>query len=132
MRDRVRYEDGDEVEREVVVHPGAVACSRTTPSRIWMVRQPRESVGEAELLELPAGKLDGEGEPAGVRSARATRGDRQVRGQLADLKRFYTSPGFTSEEVHAFLATDLATTGAEPRRGSGSTSYPSRSPRSTR
>ena len=74
--------------------------------RIWLVRQPREVVGE-ELLELPAGKLNG-GEPARDRAARAARGDRQV-GRTAGsfLTSFYASPGFTDELIHAYLATDL-------------------------
>ena len=47
--------------------------------RIWLVRQPREVVGEESLLELPAGKLDDEGEDvARDGQARAARGDRQV------------------------------------------------------
>ena len=62
VRERVRYEDGSEHEREFARHPGAVAILPHDSGRIFMVRQPRESVGEADLLELPAGKLDVEGE----------------------------------------------------------------------
>src|ERR687896_851849 len=60
--DRVRYDDGEEAEREVVAHPGAVAVVAHDGERVYMVTQPREPVGEQALLELPAGKLDEEGE----------------------------------------------------------------------
>ena len=44
---------------------------------VWLVRQPREAVGEPDLLEIPAGRLDKQGEePLAGRQARARRGDR--------------------------------------------------------
>ena len=60
--DRFRYEDGEEAEREIVEHPGAVAVLVHDGERLFLVRQPREAVGEESLLELPAGKLDEDGE----------------------------------------------------------------------
>jgi 8-oxo-dGTP pyrophosphatase MutT (NUDIX family) len=60
--DRFRYDDGQEAEREIVAHPGAVAVVAHDGDRIYLVRQPREAVDEQALLELPAGKLDEEGE----------------------------------------------------------------------
>ena len=64
MRDRELPlpRDGSEYEREVVGHPGAVAIVAHDDERLYLVRQPREAVGEDDLLELPAGKLDVEGE----------------------------------------------------------------------
>ena len=59
---RFRFDDGDEVEREIVKHPGAVAVVAHDGESLYMVVQPRESAGEQALLELPAGKLDEEGE----------------------------------------------------------------------
>ena len=80
--DRFRYDDGEEAEREVVAHPGAVAIVAHDGERLYLVRQPREAVGEQALLELPAGKLDEEGEePLDDRQARAGRGDRQGRAR---------------------------------------------------
>jgi ADP-ribose pyrophosphatase len=103
--DRFRHDDGDEVQREVVVHPGASVMLPLDGDRIWLVRQPREVVGE-ELLELPAGKLNGV-EPLET----AQRELREEIGKSAAnwrfLTSFYASPGFTDEEIHAYLATDL-------------------------
>ena len=56
--ERFRHDDGEVVEREMIEHPGAAVMLPLDGDRIWLVRQPREVVGE-ELLELPAGKLNG-------------------------------------------------------------------------
>ena len=74
------------------------------------MRQPREAVGDADLLELPAGKLDEEGEsPLECGAARARRGDRQGGRALGAPRRATTPrPGFTDEEVHVYLATGLS------------------------
>ena len=58
-----RHEDGEEVEREIVRHQGAVAVVVHDGEQLYLVRQPREAIGVPDLLELPAGKLDVEGEP---------------------------------------------------------------------
>ena len=60
--DRFRYEDGSESDREIVAHPGAVGIIAYDDEFAYLVRQPREAVGERALLEVPAGKLDVEGE----------------------------------------------------------------------
>ena len=53
--DRFRHDDGEEVEREFAVHPGAVAMVAHDGERLYLVKQPREAVGEEALLEVPAG-----------------------------------------------------------------------------
>ena len=60
--DSFRHPDGELVEREVVGHPGSVAILAHDDQHVYLVRQPREAVAEPALLELPAGKLDVEGE----------------------------------------------------------------------
>ena len=113
--ERFRYDDGEEAEREVVAHPGAVAVVAHDGEQLYLVRQPREPVGEQALLELPAGKLDEEGEePLDDGQARAGRGDRQGRARRGSTSRPSTaSPGFSDEEMHIYLATDLDDARAE-------------------
>src|SRR5262245_15906772 len=60
--DRFRYDDGEEADREIVAHPGAVAVIAHDGERLYLVRQPREAVDQQALLELPAGKLEVEDE----------------------------------------------------------------------
>ncbi len=105
--ERFRYDDGGEAEREMVVHPGAVAIIPRDGERILLVRQPREAVGEEALLELPAGKLDqGEDPLATAKRELAEEIGKGARSWTA-VKSFYTSPGFTDEECHIYLAEDL-------------------------
>jgi ADP-ribose pyrophosphatase len=112
--EQFRHDDGEVVDRESIGHPGAVVMLPFDGEQIWLVRQPREVVGEQSLLELPAGKLDTEGED---QLDTAKRELREEIGKSAatwqPLTSFYASPGFTTEEIHAFLATDLRDDPAE-------------------
>lgn len=116
--DTFRGPDGDEREREIVDHPGAVGILAYDDEHVYLVRQPREAVGVDDLLELPAGKLDEEGElpiECAKRELKEEVGLTAVNWR--EMKRFYTSPGFADEEVWIFEATDL--TEGEPDPGEG-------------
>ena len=106
--DRFRYDDGKQAEREVIAHPGAVAVVAHDGENLFLVRQPREAVGEPDLLELPAGKLDEEGEGP-LETAKRELAEEIGKGAKTwrHLISFYTSPGFVDEECHVYLATDL-------------------------
>src|SRR5204863_1472804 len=101
-------------EREVIGHPGAVVIAAHDAEMLWMVRQPREPVGEPALLELPAGKLDVPGEsPLDCAKRELAEEIGKGASEWRELKRFYTSPGFAEEEVIVYLATDLHDASAE-------------------
>jgi ADP-ribose pyrophosphatase len=106
--ERYRHDDGEVVEREVVGHPGAVCVFAHDEESFWMVRQPREAAGEPALLELPAGKLDEEGEEP-LDTAKRELAEEIGKGAKTwkHCTTFYTSPGFTDELMHVYLATDL-------------------------
>jgi 8-oxo-dGTP pyrophosphatase MutT (NUDIX family) len=112
--DRFRYTDGEEADREVISHPGAVAVVAHDGERLFLVRQPREAVGETDLLELPAGKLDEKGEGP-LETAKRELAEEIGKGARtwSHLTSFYTSPGFVEEECHVYLATDLYDESAE-------------------
>ena len=106
--DRVRYDDGEEATREYVGHPGSVAMVAHDGEFVYLVAQPREPVDEQALLELPAGKLDEEGESP------LETGKRELAEEIGKgaktwehLATFWGSPGFSNEEIHLYLATDL-------------------------
>jgi 8-oxo-dGTP pyrophosphatase MutT (NUDIX family) len=112
--DRVRYADGNEADRERVSHPGAVAVVAHDGERLFLVRQPREAVDEQSLLELPAGKLDAEGEGP-LETAKRELAEEIGKGARTwrHLTTFYTSPGFVEEVCHVYVATDLYDESAE-------------------
>ncbi len=109
-----RHEDGEEVSREIVRHQGAVAIVAHDGEQVYLVRQPRETIGVPDLLELPAGKLDVEDE-APLETAKRELAEEI--GKAADswepLSVYYSSAGFTDEQVHVFLATGLRDERAE-------------------
>ena len=113
--DRFRHDDDDEVvEREIVGHPGAVAVVAHDGERLFLVRQPREAADTQSMLELPAGKLDdGAGDP--LATARRELAEEIGKGARSweHLTTFYASPGFSDEQIHVYLATDLYDEAAE-------------------
>lgn len=112
-----RFADGEEVSREKVWHPGAVAILAVDEEHIWLTRQPREVIREPASLEIPAGKLDVAGEE---RVQAAKRELVEEIGKAADSWRelfsFFPSPGFFDEQLTLFLATGLRDVdgGAQP------------------
>ncbi|MDQ3936115.1 MAG: NUDIX hydrolase [Actinomycetota bacterium] len=104
----VHDDDGEEVQREFVVHPGAVAMVAHDGEYLYLVRQPREATGEQALLEVPAGKLDVEGEEP-LETARRELIEEIGKGARTweRMTSVWASPGFTDERFHVFLATDL-------------------------
>jgi ADP-ribose pyrophosphatase len=106
---RFRHEDGEEVTRQWAAHPGSVGIVAHDGANVWLVRQPREATGDPDLLELPAGKLDEDGESpldCGVRELAEEIG--KAAASWEHLTTYYTSPGFTNEQCHIYLATDLS------------------------
>ena len=116
--DTFRYADGETAEREIVVHPGAVAAVAHDDEHVWLVRQPREAVGVPDLLELPAGKLDVDGEePLEAMKRELVEEIGKEADEWRELKRFYTSPGFAQEEVFVYVATGLRDVDHDPDPG---------------
>jgi ADP-ribose pyrophosphatase len=115
--DVFRYEDGETVERQIVLNSAASAVVVYDSEYVYLVRQPREAIGEAAFLEIPAGKLDHEETPLEA----AKRELEEEIGRKADdwrhLKSFWSSPGFESEQMHLFLATGLSAVEAHPDEG---------------
>ena len=115
MEGEFRHEDGETVMRQWVAHPGSVAIVAHDGERLWLVRQPREATGDPDLLELPAGKLDEEGESpleCGIRELAEEIG--KSAGEWELLKGpYYASVGFTNEKIWIYLATGLDDAEAE-------------------
>ncbi len=106
-RDWVRLPNGQNTALDIIAHHGAVALVPVdAQGRIWFVRQYRHAAGKI-LLELPAGTL----EPGEAPENCAAREIREEIGfaarRLRRLGAFYLAPGYSTEYLHIFLATDL-------------------------
>ena len=115
-KDRVRYDDdGEEAEREYVGHPGSVAMVAHDGERVFLVNQPREPVNEQQVLELPAGKLDVEGEDPLACAKRELAEEIGKSAREWDLMKgpYYASVGFSNEKIWIYLATGLEDAEAE-------------------
>ena len=105
--DRVRLPNGNVCELELIRHPGAAAVVPVDASgHAILVRQYRYAT-DGWLLEVPAGKLDGEEAPESC-AAREVEEETGFRpGRLEPLGWIWTTPGFTDEKIWLYLATDL-------------------------
>lgn len=112
VQDTVTDHDGGRHTREVVLHPGAVAVvALRDDGQLLLVRQYRHAAGEV-LLELPAGTLDRQAggsleDPllAAQRELMEETGHRAANWRK--LAEFFTAPGFATELMHLYLATEL-------------------------
>ena len=111
-RDRVRYPNDSEAELEIVRHPGASAVVPflTDPEgddpQIMLLRQYRYAAG-GYIYEIPAGRLDPGEDPAAC-AARELKEETGCTGKsIVPLFTMLTTPGFTDELIHLFLATDI-------------------------
>src|SRR5262249_15620901 len=99
--------DGQSVERDVIVHPGAVAILPLVDSvHVCLLRNRRPIVGET-LWEIPAGTLEPQEPPesAAIRELAEETGYRAA--DWRKLTEFYPSPGVLTERTHVYLARDL-------------------------
>lgn len=110
--DTVEFPNGSTGQLEMVRHPGAAAVvpflsdPRGDDPEILLIRQFRHAADDF-IWEIPAGKLDG-GEDPRVCAERELREETGCTAQsLEHLCTFYTTPGFTDERIHAFMATGL-------------------------
>jgi 8-oxo-dGTP pyrophosphatase MutT (NUDIX family) len=109
--ERFRFDDGAEVVRDKVWHPGAVGILALDDEHVWLTRQPREVIGDPASLEIPAGKLDVPGEvPLETAKRELAEEIGKQAARWTQLYAFFTSPGFSDERVWLYLAEDLSET----------------------
>jgi ADP-ribose pyrophosphatase len=112
--DRVIEPAGHEATREIVVHPGAVCIvARPTPEDVILIRQYRHATG-SELVEIPAGTLHAGEDPreCAIRELEEEAG--YLAANMVERGRFWTTPGFTTEYMYLYEATNLTKTQINP------------------
>jgi ADP-ribose pyrophosphatase len=103
----VELSDGNRTEREVVVHPGAVALvPMVDDDHVCLLRNFRHAIGR-ELIEVPAGTLD-KGEDPAVTAARELREETGYTAErIVPLGCWYVSPGIMTEVMHLYRCEGL-------------------------
>ena len=104
----VELPDGKPSKRELIQHPGAVAVvALDAEQNVLMVRQYRIAADQI-LLEIPAGTLNPGEDPevCAVRELQEETGYRP--GQIEKIGGIFVAPGYTTEFIHLYLASDLA------------------------
>lgn len=105
--DTVKTADGRESTREIVEHSDCIAVIAVDENdNVLLERQYRQAI-EKELLEIPAGGID-----PGEDAEEAVRREMQeetgyLPGKVERLGGFYSSPGYCTEYLHLYLATEL-------------------------
>ncbi len=112
--DTVRFPDGSTGELEMIRHPGASAVvpflsdPRGDDPQLLLIRQYRYAA-DGYLFEIPAGRLD-QGEAPRDCAVRELKEETGCTAEQVDyLITLYTTPGFTDEKIHLFMATGLST-----------------------
>jgi ADP-ribose pyrophosphatase len=99
--------------KEIVEHGDAVAIVPVREGHVTLVRQQRVAAG-GKVLELPAGILE-DGESPLVSARRELREETGLHGgEWVEVATFFSSPGFTDERIHLFIATGLEQGEASP------------------
>ena len=118
-RETVRYPNGTLAEMDVCRHPGASAVvpflsdPLGDESQILLIRQYRYAAG-GYVYEIPAGRLDGDESPEACAARELKEETGCTAERIEPLTSILTTPGFTDEVIHLFMATGL--THGEPNR----------------
>lgn len=111
-RDTVRFPDGTTAEMDICRHPGASAVvpflsdPEGDEPQVLLIRQYRYAAG-GYIYEIPAGRLDGDESPETCAARELKEETGCTAERIEPLTSMFTTPGFTDEIIHLFMATGL-------------------------
>ena len=112
--DTIVDSEGNTSTLEIVVHPGAVCVVPLLANGdVVLVRQYRHATG-THLLEICAGGLNPGENPLDAARRELEEETGYLAGKLVERARFWTTPGFTTEFMYLYEATDLVKTQTNP------------------
>ena len=110
--DTVRFPDGSTGRLEMLRHPGASAVvpmldgPGEADPRVLLIRQFRHAA-DGFIWEVPAGRLDAGESPERCAARELEEETGMTAGRFERLTTIFTTPGFTDERIHLFVAYDL-------------------------
>ncbi len=110
---KVALSDGREVDRQVVVHPGAVTILAICDDESIVMIRNRRFAADQVLLELPAGTMEADEQPVVCAHRELVEETGYRARSIEPLMEFYTSPGICTERMYAYLARDLTHVGQD-------------------
>lgn len=109
--ERIKLPNGNEVDLEIVRHPGgACALPLHDDGEVTLIRQYRHPAQDI-LWEIPAGRIDAGEDPETCARRELEEEAGFIAGKMRKLSAFLTTPGFCSEVLHIYLATNLTRCG---------------------
>ena len=111
-KDTVRFPDGSEAEFDIVRHPGAAAVvpflsdPEGEEPQVLLLRQFRYAA-DGYIYEIPAGRLDAGEAPIDCAARELKEETGCTAERIEPLFTMFTTPGFTDETIHVFMATGL-------------------------
>lgn len=110
---KVKLPNGNKASREIISHPGAVAIIPILSNKkIIFVKQFRKAI-EKQLLEIPAGTLEPKEKPFLCAQRELIEETGFKAKKISRILEFYPAPGYTSEKIAIFKATNLIKVGSK-------------------
>ncbi len=112
--DTVRLPNGRETTKEIVEHPGAVAIIPILDNGKLLVVEQYRTAARRRMMEIPAGTLEAGEAPLACAKRELIEETGYAAGRLTRLFSCYLAPGYSTEKIHFFLASQLVPTKARP------------------
>ncbi len=106
FKDSVEMENGRNTTREIVIHKDAVCILPVKDDNLILIKQFRYPLGN-NIIEIPAGIIEKNEDPYSAARRELKEETGYVSSNMEKIISFYSSPGFTNEKLHLFIARDI-------------------------